>query len=336
MDEGYFVDWISCSQYHGETASEVVGSLHFKMDADGAPDVETGGSLQVKGSHSTSVQIRSHAGWVTFSGNPGRFGRPDNLYGFDLDECMQRVNDILSGYDLPGFSAGEQMRADEGEITEGKLPHWTGCRFSRVDITRGFEAGSEFAARLAMRAYQRMSVARTTKSVWGGETAIWKTQRRTVKAYLKGPEMRAHGLGDSPWTEHATQRGVVRHEVELRSKYLSETRLRYWGNLTMGELIRIHLQETDHLREPDVGHDPLAVESLPSRVRLTYASWLKGENVRELLSRATFYRHRSALLELAGVDIQDTRDVGQFVEPRIKHVELRPSVAPAEYWRLAA
>lgn len=336
VDEGYFVDWISCSQYHGkEAAPEFVGSMSFKFDDAGDVICETGGSRAIKGSHDTSLQVRSHGGWVSVSGNPGRFGRPDNLFGLDLDRCMDVINRELALHDLPPFTKGEEMRPSSEELERGVLPRWTGCAFSRIDITRGFETGSEFAARLAMRAYSRISVGRMTRSTWGGETALWRTGRRVVKAYLKGAEMIAHGHGGE-WADYAKERGIVRHEVELKSKYLSETGLRHWGNLTMGELIRIHVRETEHLQNIDTGCDPVAIESIPRNCRMTYAAWLKGENVRELLTRPTYYRHRKALLEFASVDIQDLRDVGSFVQPQVRVVELRPAVAPVHYWQAAA
>lgn len=335
MDQGYFVDWISVSQYHGDSAREFVGSLGFKFDETGEPVCETGGSRAIKGSFDTSLQVRSFAGWVSVSGNPGRFGRPDNLFGYDLETCMQIVNRELALHDLPPFTKGEEVAPVSEEMERGVLSRWTGAAFSRIDVTRGFEAGSEFAARLAMRAYSRVSLARMTRSSWGGETCLWRTGRRVVKAYLKGAEMSAHGACGE-WADYAKERGIVRHEVEFKSKFLSETRLRYWGNVDMGKLIRLHLAETEHLHEPDVAHDPVALQCIPSRCRVTYAAWLRGENVRELLARPTFYRHRAELLEAAGVDIKDPRDVGHFVEPRVHTVTLVPAVAPAHYWERAA
>lgn len=334
MHEGYFVDWLSISQDHGSDTPELVGSIHFKLDEFGAVQDETGGSVTHKGSHGTSLQIRSHGGRVSVSGNPGRFGRADNLFGLDLDSCIEICNTELARLDLPGFTKGLEMRPSNEEIERGLPSKWTGATFSRIDITRGFETGSEFAARLVMRAYQRKNFARMTRSVWGGDTAIWKTQRRTVKAYLKGPEMKAHGKSGD-WCDYATSRGIVRHEVELRAKLLSETRLRYWGNCTMGNLIQLHVKETEGLQEIETHDDPIAVESLQGRVRLTYAAWLKGENVKQLLTRATFYRHRGELLRTASIDIAEPRDIA-FVQPRVHVVELRPAVAPREYWLRAA
>lgn len=336
-DEGYFVDWISVSQYHGQDAGvrEFVGGLTFRYDENGEPLFETGSGRSVKGSYDTSLQIRSFGGWVSVSGNPGRFGRPDNLFGFDLDTCMSIINRELSREELPPFTPGIEYRPTSEEIDRGVCSSWSGAAFSRIDITRCFETGSEFAARLAMRAYSRITIGRMTRSSYGGETCSWRTGRRVVKAYLKGPEMSAHGAkGD--WCDYATSRGMVRHEVELKSKYLSETRLRYWGNLNMGKLIHIHVRETEHLRDIDTGCDPVAIESVPRNTRMTYAAWLKGENVRELLTRPTYYRHRKALLETASIDIQDPRDVGAGVVPIVRTVELRPAVAPAHYWLHAA
>lgn len=49
------------------------------------------------------------------------------------------------------------------------------------------------------------------------------------------------------------------------------------------------------------------IESLPTRYKLIYQSWRNGHDLRTILSRPTFYRHRRALLGY-GVDIAIKQD----------------------------
>lgn len=360
--EGYFVDWITITQYHGvgdvnasdartelmsdPSASilvkdgpvpELFGKLTMVMSADGTESYESATGVQVRASYDTSMRIRSYEGRVTVSGNPSRWGRPDNLFGFDLGECLEIINDELSRHDLPPFSVGEPICDQDAEQVRADLPpRWTGAAVSEIHITRNYSAGSDFLAGLAIRAYAAKSRARMKKAVYGSETAMWSTQRRTVKAYRKGPEMRVHAK-QSPWSDWANEHGIVRHEVEIHSKHLSETRLRYLGNLTMGELIKIHRLETEHLTKIDATLDPMAVEHITSKSRLVYAAWLRGEAVRDMLTRATFYRHRKAIMESAGIDIAEDRVmVANVVQLPARTVTLVPAAAPEGYWLRAA
>lgn len=329
---GHFVDWISCAQYMGEATPEVVGALRFQVAEDGTPEVETGSGRQLAGSFESSCRVTSHKGWVRFSGNPARWGRPDNLFGLDLDGSMGVVNGILAGLGLPPFTRGIPL----GEIarTAIELQAWSGCTFSELHITRNFVTGSELQAKLAIRSYAGRSAAYMRKGVHGDETVCWSSSRRRVKAYRKGPEMAKHAKL-SPWGEWAQQNGVVRHEVEIKRRILSETGYRHWGNIDMGKLIQLFERETEILQRADCSHDPLAIESVPSWCRLTYAAWLRGEDVRALLPNGTFYRHRKKLRETAVVDIAEARPTASVLSIR-REVILTPAVAPAGYWSNAA
>lgn len=333
-----FVDWVSVSQYHGAgLRREFVGSVTFKgIGLRGVDQTDPGEICEVAGprkweaSYGTSLQIKAHDGWVKVSGNPSRFDRPDNLFGYELDECMHIVNGELAKLGLPPFQPGMQMQPTPQEVAEGKLCRWTGAAFSRLDCTENFEAGSELLAKLYIRAAQGRARGWMKKGAYSDETVLWHNTRRSVKAYRKGDEMALH-CKESPWIDWARDRGIVRHEVALKSRLLSDTNLRYWGNLNMGVLHALFERETEVLRRADSSLDPLALDAVPARSRLVYAAWLRGENVRELLGRSQFYVHRKRLLESASVDIAEPRTVASVV-PIVKVIELRRAEAPAGYW----
>jgi Phage X family len=335
------IDWISVSQYHGESAPEFVGSLAFKglsvrgLDHTDPVDIlESAGPRKLEGSFSSSLQVKSHGGWVKVSGNPARFDRPDNLFGFDLDESMHRINAAIACVGLPPFQPGQELRPEQDEDGVVKPARWTGAAFSRIDLCENYETGSELLARLAIRAYQQRAAAYLKKATYGEETALWHNTRRSVKVYRKGPDMAVH-CPASPWIEWANERGVIRHEVAIKSRFLSGTGLRYWGNLTMSTLHRLFTEETAILQSPDATLDPLAVEAVPASARLAYAAWLKGEDVRALLPRRTWYRHRKTLLNAASIDIAEVRHTAT-ITPIVRTIELRPAVEPAGYWQAAA
>ena len=50
------------------------------------------------------------------------------------------------------------------------------------------------------------------------------------------------------------------------------------------------------------------IQSLPKNLRLTYTAWVNGEDLRQVLSRPTFYRYRTRLMEY-GIDISIVKDI---------------------------
>jgi hypothetical protein len=332
MTGDFFVDYLSVRQYHGEAAKEFVGTLSFGLDQTGQVERESAKGRPIEGSYSSKLFIKSHGGTVTVTGNPSRWNRADNLFGFSLDECMTIVNAELGRLGLPAFTQGQPIYTQGGvrSIEDAdKLPEWTGARFSMLHLTRNMRTGSDFLAKLAIRSYSSRSGAYMRKHVYGEETVMFHNTRRTVKAYRKGPDMRKH-CSESSWTDWAMSEGIVRQEVELKSRYLSDTRMAFWGNCTMARLYTLFEKETEILRRPDASLDPLALECAPRASRIVYAAWLKGENVRALCSRASFYRHRKALLP-HGIDLAEVRHCGDVV-PIVREVVLTPAVAPAGYW----
>jgi II/X family phage/plasmid replication protein len=331
-----FVDWIAVSQYHGERAREWVGSLKFSGltgrlgETDPGEICESAGPRALTGSYDTTLNIKSHNGWVTVKGNPSRFNRPDNLFGYELDEGMFLINEQLGRLGLPVFQPGEEMKPTAKEIEQGKLPAWTGAAFMRLDLTENYSAGSELHARLAIRSYQARAKAYAKKGTWGEETAMFYNSHTAVKGYRKGPDMKIH-CPESEWTEWADQTGIVRHELELKSRFLSKTGYRYWGNCTMGTLHQLFEKGTEVLRRPDASLDPMAIECCPAKSRAMYALWLRGEDVRSLVSRATLYRHRKVLMETASIDIAEPRRTGEVL-PIVRIIDLAPCRAPAGYW----
>jgi hypothetical protein len=349
---GVFVDWLAVSQLHGEGTPEYVGSLHVRALGtrgdrlrEDAGCAVGAGPVAHRGSYSTRLSVQSHAGWVRVSGNPGRFGRPDNLFGYDLDECMGIVNEQLERLKLPAFTRGTPVAGAPNSRTRGsqaaqrqasfaERDKWTGAAFSRLDITQNRTAGSEANARLLINAYQSRAKGYVRASNYGDETALFSNTRRAVECYRKGPEMVKHAP-ESAWSQWATDTGVVRVEVRLQSRVLSETNLRYWGNLNMAVLHGLFLRETAFLEGIDADVRPAGVEIVPARSRIYYAAWLAGRDVRGVVSRASLYRHRKAIRESAGVDIARPRQGGTVV-PLMRPLDVRVAEPPVGYWEQAA
>lgn len=338
-----FVDWLTVAQQHRpEDARQFVGSLTHVFDPDDDDVIQrsTAGARKHQGSHETTLLVRSHGGRVTVSGNPSRWCRRDNLFGLDLDDAMAVINTELCRLGLPPFTQGHrgpdharrELAARDGiamRASDDAPCRWSGARFSRIDIAENFAAGSDDLAKLTISAYASRSMARLRKGHHGDETVAWIGARRTVKAYRKGIEMRLHAKS-SPWIDWATTQGLVRHEVELKRRWLYDSGLCYWGNLTMGTLHRIFEDQTAHLRAAEAHIDPAGVESVPPGARLAYAAWLAGKDVRPMLSRTTFFRRRRLILNATGCDIGEPRPTAT-IHPIVRVVHLERARPPAGY-----
>jgi hypothetical protein len=290
-------------------------------------------AVKHEGSFETSVNVRCDGHRVTFSGNVSRFGRADNFFGFGFVECLRRVNALLSHYGLPPFTAGKRIEfVKRGDV----VYQWTGARFSRIDLTANYEAGSEADAHAVMQYLGSQHARRHEGRVLGqGETVAWGvgSRRQYWKAYIKHLELRRHG-GSEQVAAHCEQRGVVRFEGTLRSNALTDMGAAFLGDyesgFAMGQLIKLFDQQTEVLGR--VEHSTDELELLPKRLRATARDYLAGMDCSRSMSRSGFYAHRRGLLPY-GLDIA-VRNVRPF-QPRVRVVQLRPAEVPSWY-QLAA
>lgn len=76
---------------------------------------------------------------------------------------------------------------------------------------------------------------------------------------------------------------------------------------------------------------PAALADLPAHLKVTYAAWVSGADLRSILSKPTFYRQRQAILQAIDVDIsipRPTEPTAQIV-PLRRIVELEPAGRPS-------
>ncbi|WP_326999448.1 phage/plasmid replication domain-containing protein [Comamonas testosteroni] len=350
MDCPFFIDWITISQSFDYDLPLVSAGVVWSVNVHGEVEWQTVRAATVEGSHDTSIQVRCDGRTVRLSGNVSRFGRSDNVFGYDLAACIRRCSNIVAQFGLPPFTAGQKYyrhtkpRADKrffnpngtlhavssGHSLAELAPAWTGARISRLDLTANFETGSMSNARayLEWLGTQQTS-ARIKVGVHGdGETVDWGRGSRRIysKAYLKAPELLRHN-GPRQLIEYCEDAGVVRFEVTVKANQLQTMGCDYLGGLDMGQLVNLFDERRAVLTRAEHTHDDL--EQLPNTLRRTARDWLAGDDLRGRMSLATFKRHRAGLLPY-GIDIAVKRNVVEF-KPRIRVIEVRPAVAPSWY-----
>lgn len=326
----FFVDWLSLHQEHAQELPVVSAGVVWATDEDGQVKWKTIKASTIEGSHETSVQVRCDGHKVTFTGNVSRFCRPDNVFGFGLDRCLEIVNDILDGLKLPPFTVGEKFyRTVKGAHGASLKAAWTGCHVTRIDLTANYEAGSLSLARAYMEWLATQQGSRIKVGTHGdGETVDWGRGSRALysKVYLKSAELHAHG-GDTHLIDHCEAVGLIRFEVTVKATWLHNAGMNYLGGLDMGELVNLFNQRAEVLTRATHTTDDL--QSLPGPLRRTARDYLAGDDLERHLSLRTFQRHRAALLPY-GIDISVKRNVHDF-KPRVRTIEVRPATVPSWY-----
>lgn len=315
----------------------------------------------IQGSHNTKVQTSSDGTLVQLKGNPGRFNRSDNVFNRDWEGTIHASNQIMAERGLPAFSFGEPaaspriMHNFDGELqskpdfawyavdlNDGG-PLYEGARVWTIHVTRNYLTGSPADAALVINYLGTQSVSRVKKKLHGSSTVTWGSLGYCqVEAYNKADEMMAHCKGDiereqmrqNPVYQWALNNGLVRVEVKAAKDYLREAGLTWAGDWTMAKVVNLFESRTEILQRVKADVEEFDPANLPTRVAMTAAAWLRGEDVKRCMNLRTFQRH-AAELRKYGIDIAESRNV-HSMPVRIKTIEIQAASAPDWYWTRGA
>lgn len=311
----------------------------------------------IHGSHNTKIQLSSDGTLVQLKGNPGRFGRGDNVFNLGWDETFSRCGDILESQGLPRFLTGDPcanrqfIRGLDGDLIT--LPEFAGygvysddgpghqgARVWSIHVTRNYCTGSEADAIAVINWLASQSVSRIKKKMIGSSTVIWGNLNYCqVEAYIKADEMIAHCRSDldremmrqNPVYQWCRENGVVRVEVKAAKDYLREVGLTWAGDWDMTKVINLFESRTEVLHRVKADIEEFDPASLPSKIALTASAWLRGEDVKRVMKLRTFQRH-AKLLRDYGIDIAEPRNV-KTMPVRVKTIEMQSAHAPDWYWK---
>lgn len=318
-----------------------------------------------EGSYSTSLAVRVSGNRLYVSGNPSRFDRLDNLFGFtSLDDCFSVLNRVLVSLGLPAFSKCTRtwfLQAEEG----GKHSRCTdGVVITRLDVTSNKAVGqgneSAYLRALAGLSY-RHSVPRLHTN---GCTVDWLSKRGKASliyptAYDKAHEIGLHSLPQikrlfgresaefkylSDVQDYCRLHGVVRMEQKFKSEMLRRESLNYWGLSDFSAFAPLHLEFLNLDRKLQVtamSLEHIAEKLLRTGICLTTHSanstavyalkWMHGASFD--FNKSQVQTHRARLRKI-GIDIALPCDLSTFSPVSIREVrevEVRELVAPTWY-----
>lgn len=302
---GVFIDWVtgrlplSCA--HGINGGQVVslsrhGEVEYRLDR----------GLDVEGSHSSNMRVRTKGETLEFAGNPTKWLQGHNVFGTaDLTGLVVETGlELCRRLELP-VGAGDLARWLVGDV-----------QLTRLDVTRQYRLPGNVPAWLAVLAggvhggHQRV----TNRGAFEGNTVYvgQHSRRVSLKMYDKAAELRRHTLPVTmdPGTVAQLQdyvRDVLRCEVTVRSTELQSRgrrRVRDWSESAMSALVDERLGKLTMLDNLALSHEEVC--ELPPRLLGVYEAWKAGHDLRDHYGRRQFYRYRRALLDY-GIDIMRVR-----------------------------
>lgn len=313
------------------------------------------GTAWIRGSHDSKLQLRSDGTMLSLKGNPGRWGRPDNLFNLDLDATIKKANEIVyeQGFPADAFVKGRfnpwtqsQLAKMESFAPENRPEDpWTGARVWSIHLTQNYASGSPENAKALIDWLNTQSVARVKKTRLGLSTIVWGSiSYCQTEVYIKADEMVAHcktpeakkAMRESEAYQFALRNGIIRLEVKCAKDYLKFKKLTYLGNWDMGTVTELFKEKSEILErcKLEFQSDDELLEALPKATRVHAAAWLKGIDVSKLMSRATFFRHAKAL-RAYGIDISEPRNIS-VIRPKLREVTVSALDAPQWYSLQAA
>ena len=328
------IDWATARLRCTHDSSKLFGGLVVSMNAKGEVEWQTEKRVVVEGSYSKNITVRSHTdGVIEISGNPAKFLQGHNVFGSDdLIHLITKTLDRLISLDIGLTPTEEELQ----KIAKGFFA------VTRVDVNEHFAFNSEQSAKAYLRAIANSSNMRHRGAgQFKGDTLYFSPQsRRTVaKIYHKGDEIHSrkkeHRLHDDflaipELVSYATN--SLRLELKILSTQLKDWELNFgynWTQETPFYLLKKHFIDKLELSENMPIQDNV-FDEMPRALKSVYILWEKGVNLKEMYSKAQYYKHRSAMLKY-GIDIaiiQEEKPKENII-PMISYLVVKPMGIPS-------
>jgi hypothetical protein len=366
----WFIDKLSMHQEHPDGGLPRIGKHGIlRYDITTRETIsDTVNSSFHEGSYSSKLQIRCDGKSVSVSGNPSRFNRPDNLFGFTtLEDCVTVYNQVLISIGLPPFSKAihygyrqPNQGCEIGSYIDGPV-------IRSIDWTRNLAVGQGNEPAF-LRALSTQTIGRGLQPHLfpNGYTVDWGSQKsryqgrgstyRYDKAYIKAQDLITHqaqrlkGASEEDiryykrLIEYCQDLGVVREEQSKKAPWLKKHgNLAYYGLCTEAAFLP-HLNDIEaaiaRMEVHQLSYETISEQLIESGVcRSTqsanatdaiYQKWLHGTPLN--LKKSQYYTHKSRLLQI-GIDISMPHDTSRMA-PQIKRgklITVAPALAPSWY-----
>lgn len=371
LPDGFFIDKLNVKQTHQSSDLRLVGKqacYYFDLQTGEAKETPYITHLQHEGSFSSALTIRCDGTTVEVYGNPSRFGRVDNLFGFQtLDECFALYNAVLQKLGLPPFTKCTKYLYFSGGQIEGKKASKTtdGAIISHIDVTRNLSVGCD-NEKTYLKALSTQSIGKSVKPyLYADENTVdWYGSNiqkngstyRYIKCYNKHNDLVRHQqkvlkTADSAsiayydkLLSYCLEQGVIREEHSFKRPLLKKLNCFAWGLFSENDLVGELHHITDirkRLEVAKMNYASVADELLERKICKTrlsanttqsyYFMWLHGQELDT--KKKQFRLHKSRLLQI-GIDISVKLDISRASPIRLKSmqvIEVKVLTAPDWY-----
>ncbi len=325
------IDWslVQFPLLHAPLSSGVLVSVN----ADGTEDWRSPKRVQATGSFEKSISVKSIGGdgsgnathlWM--NGNPSKFLQGHNVFGSDdltsllYDVFLKLVNQFGL---KPTPEELERIRVGDYELT-------------MVDINYSFLLPSRGDVLAFIRALEFKAKTRHGKpSTKGGTLYFGKTSEYwAMKFYCKAEEIQTtrgklpveiQNKGIEKWVDN-----ILRVELRLLSKQLKRLnilKVKDLNKLITKQLFNEYLRKIDMTDQIKLTDEVML--NMPNKLRSTYTLWTEGHDLRSMISKSAYYRHRKELKEFGiNIDLRPESIKKSNVIPLVRILEAQPAEVP--------
>lgn len=362
-----FFDWLSVYQDYDFELPRIGerGFIQIDLVTGEVGNAIKTPTIKHEGSYSTSLDIRVAGNRIYMEGNPSRFSRLDNLFGFtSIDDCIRVFNHVLLSFGLPPFTKCTRVWHCQSQ-EDGKHRRVSdGAVITRLDVTTNKAVGQgcvlDYLRGLSSLPY-RHSVPRLHTN---GRTVDWLSKEGNAPLVYSGVYDKAYDLqtkimpkvkklygADSTEYRYLSdlaafceEQGVARFEQKIKSEYLRREHLNFYGLGDLTQLVPLHdefLSIDSRLQVTAMSFENIAERLLRSAVVDTtkaanttamYAvQWMHGQ--RFDFDKKAVQTHRARLRKI-GIDIAMACDITKFSPVFVREareVIVKPLPVPAWY-----
>lgn len=261
-----FFDWLSCYQDFPDVALPIIsddGYCHYDFVTNELGEIKQS-RVTHEGSYSTSIVVHVKGSRVYMSGNPSKFNRLDNLFGYPtLEQCFEVYNGIAKLLGLPPFTKCSVLGFCEVQSSTGAVklvPVVDGAVITTVHITANHALGFPLAVDTYLRALSALPFRRSRGRLHSdGKTVDWisilgNARDLYASVYNKAYELRLHTLplikrkfgllSDeyqylSDLIDYCDSQGVARSELKFNYPFLKKHNYCYYGLFDISSLFSL-------------------------------------------------------------------------------------------------
>lgn len=358
----WFIDKLNMHQDHNEELPVVASQHVLRVDAQTNELLsDSPKSLIHEGSYSSVLTVRCNGTRVSVTGNPSRWNRADNLFGFtSIKDCVEVYNSVLISHGLPSFTPAKQVVYRQ--TADGKKAELVtdGAVFTHFDITRNLAvgAGSEHAF---LRGLSTLTIGKSREPYLyaNNQTVDWYkgSTVRYTKAYVKAHDLIKHQnkrLKEASEQEkkyyqslidYCNDIGLVREEHSFKSPFLKRKKLNIYGRVELSDLEKHTNELGDAMkrleviddRYEDISEQLLNAKVVKSRqsanaTQSVAMQWLLGHKIDK--TKSQYYEHRKRLLQI-GIDIALPHDASKpLPQIRSTHAIDVVHLAPPPWYKM--